>query len=68
MYQVPVPTDFDGDGYLGEADLQQTLRHLTHDLLTPDEYTTIVAKVGGPPPGVKLCRVSCVKMGLERET
>ncbi|XP_071549284.1 calcium and integrin-binding family member 2 isoform X2 [Panulirus ornatus] len=37
--------DFDGDGYLGEADLQQAVRHLTHDLLTPDEYNTIVAKV-----------------------
>ncbi|XP_045603945.1 calcium and integrin-binding family member 2 [Procambarus clarkii] len=37
--------DFDGDGFLGEEDLQQCVRHLTHDLLTPDEYSTIVAKV-----------------------
>ncbi|KAK3849573.1 hypothetical protein Pcinc_043679 [Petrolisthes cinctipes] len=38
-------SDFDDDGYLGEEDLQQTVKHLTHDLLTQDEYSTIVSKV-----------------------
>ncbi|XP_064114722.1 calcium and integrin-binding family member 3-like isoform X1 [Macrobrachium nipponense] len=37
--------DFDGDGFIGEDDLLQAVKHLTHDMLTPDEYTTIVAKV-----------------------
>ncbi|XP_050728933.1 calcium and integrin-binding family member 3-like [Eriocheir sinensis] len=37
--------DFDGDGYLGESDLGETVRHLTHDLLSAEEYSTIVSKV-----------------------
>ncbi|XP_027229167.1 calcium and integrin-binding family member 2 isoform X1 [Penaeus vannamei] len=37
--------DFDGDGFLGESDLLHAVKHLSHDLLTPDEYSTIVAKV-----------------------
>ncbi|XP_037794563.1 calcium and integrin-binding family member 3-like [Penaeus monodon] len=37
--------DFDGDGFLGESDLLHAVKHLSHDLLTPDEYNTIVAKV-----------------------
>ena len=37
--------DFDGDGFLGEADLGEAVRHLTHDLLSAEEYNTIVSKV-----------------------
>ncbi|XP_063888869.1 calcium and integrin-binding family member 3-like [Scylla paramamosain] len=37
--------DFDGDGFLGEADLGEVVRHLTHDLLSAEEYATIVSKV-----------------------
>ncbi|XP_042219991.1 calcium and integrin-binding family member 3-like [Homarus americanus] len=37
--------DFDSDGYLSEQDLLHTVKHLTLDLLNPDEYSTIVAKV-----------------------
>ncbi|KAK8383640.1 hypothetical protein O3P69_015834 [Scylla paramamosain] len=36
--------DFDGDGFLGEADLGEVVRHLTHDLLSAEEYATIVSK------------------------
>ncbi|XP_037794122.1 calcium and integrin-binding family member 3-like [Penaeus monodon] len=43
--------DFDGDGFLGESDLLHAVKHLSHDLLTPDEYNTIVAKVQTRPPG-----------------
>ncbi|KAK7073094.1 Calcium and integrin-binding member 3 [Halocaridina rubra] len=37
--------DFDGDNYTGEDDLLHAVKHLTHDMLTPDEYSTIVSKV-----------------------
>ena len=37
--------DFDGDGFLGEADLGEAVRNLTHDLLSAEEYATIVSKV-----------------------
>ncbi|XP_076037480.1 calcium and integrin-binding family member 2-like [Oratosquilla oratoria] len=37
--------DFDNDGYVSEDDLARAVKHLTRDLLTTEEHTTIVAKV-----------------------
>ncbi|CAL4089894.1 unnamed protein product, partial [Meganyctiphanes norvegica] len=37
--------DFDGDGFIGPNDLEASVKHLTHELLSNDEYETIVAKV-----------------------